>query len=86
MTNPQCRCPDQRHTPPNAAPENVLAKLPQRIHAARTRKNMTMRDLAAEIGVSVSTIHRIESRRAQSPLPKWFPAMMQWLTDAETGQ
>jgi ribosome-binding protein aMBF1 (putative translation factor) len=102
VTNAPCRCPGRHHDHATGQPRptahpaaiegpyadlgTVLSMLPQYIRAARTRRGMSMRDLAAEIGVSVSTIHRIESR--PSPFPTWLPAVLQWLNTPipESGQ
>jgi DNA-binding XRE family transcriptional regulator len=100
VTGATCRCPGGHHgtacVPPRPGTPDVafdgpygdlgtvLSMLPQYVRMTRARRGMSMRDLAAEIGVSVSTIHRIESR--PSPLPTWLPAMLRWLANAKTGQ
>jgi ribosome-binding protein aMBF1 (putative translation factor) len=62
----------------------VLAMLPYYVRAARTRRGWSMRDLAAHLGVSVSTVHRIETK--PSPVPLWLGPMLRWLGEQDADQ
>lgn len=48
---------------PRGAWHIAYAALPGRLQAARLRRRLTQQDLAARLGVSLSTIERLESGR-----------------------
>ncbi len=65
---------------PKAIP---LEEVGERLHMARWRRRITLRELAKELGVTFTSLHRIE-RRGVPKAVKHYEKVRDWLTGEES--
>lgn len=83
-TTPDPSNPPRRDPDPNPAPTTaygalaaVLMAIPQTLADTRHERGLTMQDAADQIGVSISTVHRIEN--GYTLTPRYTPDLLRWL-------
>lgn len=69
--------PDRAPATAYGALAAVLAAIPQTLHHVRCERGLTMRDVADQVGVSISTIHRIEN--GYTLTPRYTGDLLRWL-------
>lgn len=62
----------------------IVADLPEHLKSERTRRGLSLRDVAAECGVSFNTLSRIERRTAE-PTHGNVVSVLQWLAESKAG-